>query len=156
ERGGLLEGPRMVVAGRALSNYDGISDPDPTRPLKALRLTRPAYCAIRATSSFARPADSASGVSHKSPLRYCRPGALRLNWARRNAAAIASPLVDAAGRRGFSDPIGAISADVLAVGASKAWSNRIVNEIRRRLGSTSNTLTRTTSPGFAIVRGSFT
>ena len=27
--GGLLEGPRMVVAGRALSNYGGIFDPDP-------------------------------------------------------------------------------------------------------------------------------
>ena len=27
--GGLLEGPRMVVAGRALSNYRGIFDPDP-------------------------------------------------------------------------------------------------------------------------------
>src|SRR4029077_10974162 len=28
--GGLLEGPRMVVAGRALSNYGGIFDPDPS------------------------------------------------------------------------------------------------------------------------------
>jgi len=27
--GGLIEGPRMVVAGRALSNYGGIFDPDP-------------------------------------------------------------------------------------------------------------------------------
>jgi hypothetical protein len=27
--GGLLEGPRMVVAGRALSNYGGIFDPNP-------------------------------------------------------------------------------------------------------------------------------
>src|SRR5712671_4274664 len=27
--GGLLEGPRMVVAGRAFSNYGGIFDPDP-------------------------------------------------------------------------------------------------------------------------------
>src|SRR6516164_2150519 len=27
--GGLLDGPRMVVAGRALSNYGGIFDPDP-------------------------------------------------------------------------------------------------------------------------------
>jgi imidazolonepropionase-like amidohydrolase len=27
--GGLLEGPRMVVAGRALTNYGGIFDPDP-------------------------------------------------------------------------------------------------------------------------------
>ena len=27
--GGLLEGPRMVVAGRALSNYGGVFDPDP-------------------------------------------------------------------------------------------------------------------------------
>src|SRR5271163_1470444 len=27
--GGLLEGPRMVVAGRALSNYGGLFDPDP-------------------------------------------------------------------------------------------------------------------------------
>src|SRR5262244_860 len=27
--GGLLEGPRMVVAGRAVSNYGGIFDPDP-------------------------------------------------------------------------------------------------------------------------------
>jgi imidazolonepropionase-like amidohydrolase len=27
--GGLLEGPRMVVAGRALKNYGGIFDPDP-------------------------------------------------------------------------------------------------------------------------------
>jgi hypothetical protein len=35
-------------------------------------------------------------------------------------------------------------------------SSRIVNEIRRRFGSTSNTLTRTTSPGFATLRGSLT
>jgi hypothetical protein len=32
-------------------------------------------------------------------------------------------------------------------------SSRIVNEIRRRFGSTSNTLTRTTSPGVAKVCG---
>ena len=37
-----------------------------------------------------------------------------------------------------------------------ASSSRIVNEIRRRFGSTSNTLTRTTSPGVAILRGSET
>jgi imidazolonepropionase-like amidohydrolase len=46
--GGLIEGPRMVVAIR-------------TRLLKALRPIRPASCAIRATSSFARPANNASG-----------------------------------------------------------------------------------------------
>jgi imidazolonepropionase-like amidohydrolase len=43
--GGLLEGPRMVVAGRALSNYGGIFDPDPYRPSKAFRPIRPASCA---------------------------------------------------------------------------------------------------------------
>src|SRR3984893_4993435 len=40
--------------------------------------------------------------------------------------------------------------------ASGASSSRIVNEIRRRFGSTCNTLTRTTSPGFATLRGSLT
>ena len=56
----------------------------------------------------------------KGPLRYCRPGVLGANPARRNAAAIASPLVDAADRRRFSDPVAAISADVLAGRASRA------------------------------------
>ena len=59
--GGLLEGPRMVVAGRALSNYGGIFDPDPYPAFEALRPIRPASCAIRATSSFARPANNAAG-----------------------------------------------------------------------------------------------
>jgi imidazolonepropionase-like amidohydrolase len=59
--GGLLEGPRMVVAGRALSNYGGI--PIPTPPLKEPRTMRRVYCAIRATSSSARPVSSASAGS---------------------------------------------------------------------------------------------
>ena len=42
-------------------------------------------------------------------MRYCRPGVLGANPARRNASAIASPLVDPAGRSRFSDPVAAIS-----------------------------------------------
>jgi len=59
--GGLLEGPRMVVAGRALSNTAASLIPIRIRLLKAFRPIRPASYAIRATSSFARPADNASG-----------------------------------------------------------------------------------------------
>jgi hypothetical protein len=98
-------------------------------------------------------------------LRYCGLGVLPVNPARRNASAIASPLAGtelfrparvSAGRRRFSDPVGAISVRVVLGRGPCASSSRIVNEIRRRFGSTSNTLTRTTSPGFAILRGSFT
>ena len=96
---------------------------------------------------------------------YCRSGVLPANPTRRNASAIASPVAGtellrsarvSVGRRRFSDPGGpnSVRAAVgLVVGAS---SSRIVNEIRRRFGSTSNTLTRTTSPGFATLRGSLT
>ena len=59
--GGLLEGPRMVVARRASAITAAFSIPIRTRPLRALRPIRPAFCAIRATSSFARPADNAGG-----------------------------------------------------------------------------------------------
>jgi hypothetical protein len=52
--GGLLEGPRMVVAGRALSNYGGIFDPDP-------------YPAFEGT-----PADTA-GPSDAFSSRLARP-----------------------------------------------------------------------------------
>ena len=58
--GGLLEGPRMVVAGRALSNYGGILIPIPTPLMKEPRTMRRASYAIRATSSSARPASSAN------------------------------------------------------------------------------------------------
>src|SRR5262252_2291079 len=56
---------------------------------------------------------------YEGPRRYCRPGVLSVNPARRNASAIASPLADpgwleparvSPGRRRFSDPAGAISA----------------------------------------------
>jgi imidazolonepropionase-like amidohydrolase len=59
--GGLLEGPRMVVASRALSNYGGIFDPDPYPAWEGS--PSDAYCAIPATSSSVRPADSASAAS---------------------------------------------------------------------------------------------
>src|SRR5271166_6420049 len=107
------------------------------------------------------PGAQASG--HEGPLRYCLPGGLPASLARRNASAIASPVAGAellrparvsAGRRGFSDSFGAISLRAVVGRASGASSSRIVNEIRRRFGSTSNTLTRTTSPGFATLRGS--
>jgi phytoene dehydrogenase-like protein len=68
--------------------------------------------------------------SHKGRLRYGRrPGVLRANPARRNASAIASPLMApglprpgriSAVRRRFSDPVAAISADVVAGRASGA------------------------------------
>src|ERR1700731_3683489 len=58
--GGVLEGPRMGVAGRALSNYGGIFDPDPYPLMKEPRTMRRASYAIRATSSSARPASSAN------------------------------------------------------------------------------------------------
>jgi imidazolonepropionase-like amidohydrolase len=45
--GGLLEGPPMVVAGRALSNYGGIFDPDPYPPMRGPRTMRPASYATR-------------------------------------------------------------------------------------------------------------
>jgi hypothetical protein len=66
------------------------------------------------------PAGTRSKSPHKGPLRYCRPGVLGANPARRNAAAIASPLVDAADRRRFSDPVAVISAGVVAGRASRA------------------------------------
>jgi hypothetical protein len=59
--GGLFEGPRMVVAGRALSNYGGIFDPDPYPAFEGTPADTAGVCAIRATSSFARPANNASG-----------------------------------------------------------------------------------------------
>ena len=40
-----------------------------------------------------RPAGTRSKSPHKGPLRYCRPGVLGANPARRNAAVIATPLV---------------------------------------------------------------
>src|SRR3984893_12182318 len=61
-----------------------------------------------------------------------------------------------AGRSLFSDPVGPNSARAAVGLVGGDSSSRIVNEIRRRLGSTSNTLTRTTSPGFATLRGSLT
>jgi pimeloyl-ACP methyl ester carboxylesterase len=66
---------------------------------------------------------------HEGPRRYCRPGVLSVNPARRNASAIASPLADpglleparvSPGRRRFSDPAGAISARVVVGRASGA------------------------------------
>ena len=44
-------------------------------------------------------------------LRYCCPRGLSANPARRNASAIASPLLDSAVRRRFSDLVAAIPAD---------------------------------------------
>ena len=61
--GGLLEGPRMVVAGRPSAVTAVFLIPTRIQALKALRPTRRACCAMRATSSSARPADSASEVS---------------------------------------------------------------------------------------------
>ena len=60
---GLIEGPRMIVASRALSNYGGIFDPDPTPPMKEPRRMPPACCATPATSSSARRASSANVAS---------------------------------------------------------------------------------------------
>src|SRR5215472_12932521 len=66
-------------------------------------------------------------VQGKGPRRYCRPGVLSVNPARRNASAIASPLTYAglleparvsAGWRRFSDPAGAISARAVVGRAS--------------------------------------
>jgi hypothetical protein len=54
------------------------------------------------------------------PVGYCRPGVLGASPARRNASAIASPLVDTADRRRFSDPVAAISARAVAGRASRA------------------------------------
>jgi hypothetical protein len=65
----------------------------------------------------------------KALLRYCRPGVLPVNPARRNASAIASPLAGAellrparisAGRRRLSDLVGAISARAVVGRASGA------------------------------------
>ena len=64
--------------------------------------------------------DHTSKSPHKGPLRYCRPGALGANPARRNASAIASPLVDPAGRSRFSDPVAAISGRAVVGRASRA------------------------------------
>src|SRR6266850_4783439 len=61
-----------------------------------------------------------------------------------------------AGRGRFSDPVESNSVRAAVGLAAGASSSRIVNEIRRRFGSTSNTLIRTTSPGFATLRGSLT
>src|ERR1700722_17229864 len=61
-----------------------------------------------------------------------------------------------AGRRRFWDSVGGVWARAYIDLVTGASSSRIVNEIRRRFGSTSNTLTRTTSPGFATLRGSLT
>ena len=60
---GLLEGPRMVVAAQALSNYGGIFDPDPYRPMRATRLMPRACCATRVMPLSARRASSAGVVS---------------------------------------------------------------------------------------------
>jgi hypothetical protein len=56
----------------------------------------------------------------------------------------------------LSDPVGAISARAVVGLRVRSLIERKVNEIRRRFGSTSITLTRTTSPGFAILRGYLT
>ena len=58
-----------------------------------------------------------------------------------------------AGPRRFSDLDAAIAGRAAVARSPGVSSSRIVNEIRRRFGSTSNTLTRTTSPGVAILRG---
>jgi len=72
----------------------------------------------------------------KGPLRYGRPGVLRADPARRNASAIASPLMDpgllwpgriSAGRRRFSDPVARLSARAVAGHASKASSSRALS-----------------------------
>src|SRR6516164_6603862 len=60
---GLLEGPRMVVAARALSNYGVFSIPTPIRPMRAARLTPQVCCATRAMHLSARPASSAGAAS---------------------------------------------------------------------------------------------
>jgi imidazolonepropionase-like amidohydrolase len=61
--GGLLQGPRMVVAGRALGNYGGIFDPDPYPAYDGTRPMRRASCATRGTSSSAKPASNANAGS---------------------------------------------------------------------------------------------
>jgi hypothetical protein len=67
------------------------------------------------------------GVGGEGPLRYCRPGVLPVNPARRNASAIASPLARpgllrparvSPGRRRFADPVAAISARAVVGRAS--------------------------------------
>jgi hypothetical protein len=115
-------------------------------------------------NEFVNLAELMTGGARR-PARYSCLGVLPANPARRNASAIASPLAGpellrparvSAGRRRFSDPVGLDSVRA-AVGLVRGdSSSRIVNEIRRRFGSTSKTLTRTTSPGFAILRGSLT
>jgi hypothetical protein len=66
---------------------------------------------------------------HEVPLRYCVPGVLPVNSARRNASGIASPLAGteflgraraSAGRICLSDPVGAISARTVVGLASGA------------------------------------
>src|SRR5206468_12992863 len=68
-------------------------------------------------------------IRTEGPLRYCRPGVLPVNPARRNASAIASPLAGtellrparvSAGRRRFSDSVGWISARAVVGRASGA------------------------------------
>ena len=154
-----------LVAPRHLQGVPGLLSHSapvgvPTAPARLARILLAAGCSAYPVrdvdnSRFAR------WQGREGPLRYCRPGVLSVNPARRNASAIASPLAGAgllrpacvsAGRRRF----GAISMGAGVGRACEASSSRIVSEIRRRFGSTSNTLTRTTSPGFATVRGSLT
>jgi hypothetical protein len=79
----------------------------------------------RRLSFSPRPPDAGP----EGPLPYCRPGVFPFNPARRNASAIASPLAGtellrparvSAGRRRFSDSIGAISARAVVGRASGA------------------------------------
>ena len=111
---------------------------------KALRLT---FCPNRARRTAALI--GALG-SYRSALLAETPRPSRRRWRARDCFG------PHAGRRRLSDPDGAIAVRAVVGRASGASSSRIVNEIRRRFGSTSNTLTRTTSPGFVILRWSLT
>jgi hypothetical protein len=61
--GGLLEGPRMVVAGRALSNYGGIFDPDPYPAFEGTPADTAGILCNARDDFILRPADNASVVS---------------------------------------------------------------------------------------------